>query len=77
MKVKGVKATGFSRGQSRQAPEIEMHSGCECVTRRGSGLEYTVSLSGNLGSIRLTLDEAEVRDWHMRLSRALAALEPR
>lgn len=75
MKVKGVKASGFSRvvGGLR-VPEVEMVSGCECVTRRHTGLEFSIKLEtvvGN-GSIRLTLNEAEMHDWHMRLTRALA-----
>jgi hypothetical protein len=76
VKVEGVKATGFSRGTRRQSPEIEMVSGCETVSRRPvTGFEYTVSLSADIGTIRLTLNEAEMRDWHMRLSRSLTHID--
>ena len=73
MKVSGIKATGFSRGilSAKSGQEFEMASGTETVSRRGAALEYTVSLRHDIGAIRLTLDESEMRDWHMRLSRAL------
>ena len=75
MKVSGIKATGFSRGLRGRSPEVEMASGSETVSRRGVAVEYSVTLNGNVGSVRLTLDETEMRDWHMRLSRALSTLD--
>lgn len=77
MKVSGIKATGFSRGLRGRSPEVEMASGSETVTRHGTAVEYSVTLRGNAGDVRLTLDEVEMRDWHMRLGRALATLEVR
>jgi hypothetical protein len=70
-------ATGFSRAVGHRVPEVEMVSGCETVTRRDSGVEFSIALevTQGVGAIRLTLNEAEVRDWHMRLSRALALLD--
>jgi hypothetical protein len=77
MRVSGIKATGLSRGfgTNRRAPPIEMVSGTETVNRRPGGLEYCVSLRCNAGGIRLEMNEAEMRDWYMRLGRALALAE--
>jgi hypothetical protein len=77
MKIRGVKATGFSRAVGSRAPEVEMTSGCETVTHRESGVEFSLRLetATGHGQIRLTLNEAEMRDWHMRPSRALVLLE--
>lgn len=81
MKVQGVKATGWSRvvGGLRM-PEIEMVSGCEMYTRRPEGWEFSIKLeavAGGHAAMRLTLNEAEARDWYMRLGRALASLGER
>jgi hypothetical protein len=78
VRVRGIKATGFSKvvGGLR-VPEVEMVSGSEMYTRRGPDWEFSLRLetSTGHGAIRLTLNEEEARDWHMRLSRALASLE--
>jgi hypothetical protein len=54
-----------------------MVSGNECVSRRPEGWEFTIRLEAHTGhgQLRLTMNEVEVRDWHMRLSRALASLD--
>lgn len=83
MKVRGVKANGFSKAVGGlRLKEVEMVSGCECVTRRPEGWEFSIKLeavtaegASGVGAIRLTMNEAEVRDWPMRMSRALASLD--
>ena len=79
MKVRGVKATGFSKASSGlRIPEVEMVSGCETLTRREHGVvEFSLKLEAVVGhgAIRLTLTEAEMRDWHKRLSHSLALLD--
>jgi len=78
VRVKGVKATGFAKAVGGlRLKEVEMVSGSEMYTRRPEGWEFSIRMETATGSgaIRLTLNEAEARDWHMRLSRALASLD--
>ncbi len=72
MKVEGIKSAGFSsEKRTSRRTAIEMTSGTETVSRRGDALEYTTALRCEMGTIRLTLGETEMCDWHMRLGRAL------
>ncbi len=79
-KIRGVKATGFSRAVGGlRAHETEMVSGCESFSHSRSECEFSIKLESTVGDawIRLTLNESEIRDWHMRLSRAVAKLDER